>query len=253
MTVVVVGAGRAGLAVSHELGAAGVDHVVLERGHVAEAWRRRWDSFTLVTPNWTLALPGSSYDGDEPEGHVHRDQIVEFLRPSCGPVRRAHPRGGVGGGRRDRSGRDVPAPDQRRRPGRRHRRRLHGASQRPHLPVVASAFPGHVAVMDVTSYRNPTTYRRGGYSWSARGRPVCSWPRSCIWPVATSCLRVAARRGLSASARWPGHSHLARPGRLFRPAALTLASPRPGWSRMCRRRVRGAATTCTTESSSRWV
>jgi putative flavoprotein involved in K+ transport len=42
---VIVGAGQAGLSLSHELGAAGVDHVVLERGRVGETWRGRWDSF----------------------------------------------------------------------------------------------------------------------------------------------------------------------------------------------------------------
>jgi putative flavoprotein involved in K+ transport len=66
--VVVIGAGSAGLAVSHELLALGVDHVVLERVRVGESWRRRWDSFCLVTPNWTLRLPGAHYAGDDPEG-----------------------------------------------------------------------------------------------------------------------------------------------------------------------------------------
>jgi len=65
---VVVGAGHAGLAVSHELGEACVDHVVLERDRIARAWRGRWDSFTLVAPNWTLSLPGSSYEGNDRKG-----------------------------------------------------------------------------------------------------------------------------------------------------------------------------------------
>src|SRR5262249_27016337 len=43
----VIGAGQAGLAVSHELTGLGVEHVVLERGRVAETWRNRWDSFCL--------------------------------------------------------------------------------------------------------------------------------------------------------------------------------------------------------------
>src|SRR5690606_41880723 len=44
-TVVVIGAGRAGLAASHLLTAGSVDHVVLERGRVAERWlSQRWDS-----------------------------------------------------------------------------------------------------------------------------------------------------------------------------------------------------------------
>ena len=58
-TVVVVGAGQAGLAVSHELERHGVDHVVLERGRVGQRWRERWESFCLVTPNWTVRLPGA--------------------------------------------------------------------------------------------------------------------------------------------------------------------------------------------------
>src|SRR6202011_2242269 len=77
--VVVVGAGQAGLAVSHQLRAAGVDHVVLERGRVGETWRGRWDSFCLVTPNWTMSLPGFSYTGDDPDGFDPRDEIVHYL------------------------------------------------------------------------------------------------------------------------------------------------------------------------------
>jgi len=58
--VVVVGAGQAGLAVSYYLRAFGVEHVVLERGRIGESWQSaRWDSFTLVTPNWMTRLPGS--------------------------------------------------------------------------------------------------------------------------------------------------------------------------------------------------
>ncbi len=76
---VVIGAGQAGLAVSHELTIRGVDHVVLERSRVAQSWRERWDSFTLVTPNWTMDLPGTPYAGPDPEGHVSRDAIVEYL------------------------------------------------------------------------------------------------------------------------------------------------------------------------------
>ncbi len=77
--VAVVGGGQAGLAVSHELTGAGVEHVVLERGKVGETWRRRWDTFCLVTPNWTVQLPGGHYDGDDPDGYLPRDEVVAFL------------------------------------------------------------------------------------------------------------------------------------------------------------------------------
>ena len=76
MDVVVVGAGQAGLSVSHELAAAGVEHVVLERGLVAQTWRDRWDSFCLVTPNATIALPGGGYRGDDPSGFLRKEELV---------------------------------------------------------------------------------------------------------------------------------------------------------------------------------
>jgi putative flavoprotein involved in K+ transport len=54
---------------------------VLEQAdHVASAWRdHRWDSFTLNTPNWQSALPGSPYDGPDPDGFMTKDQIVAYL------------------------------------------------------------------------------------------------------------------------------------------------------------------------------
>ena len=74
-----MGGGQAGLAVSHGLTKAGVDHVVLERARIASTWRGRWDAFCLVTPNWTMDLPGFPYDGDDPQGFAPRDDIVAYL------------------------------------------------------------------------------------------------------------------------------------------------------------------------------
>ena len=66
--VLVIGAGQAGLAVSHELAAEGVEHVVLEGDRVGSAWAGRWDSFTLVTPNRYIRMPGGEYRGPNPSG-----------------------------------------------------------------------------------------------------------------------------------------------------------------------------------------
>jgi putative flavoprotein involved in K+ transport len=89
--VVIIGAGQAGLAVGCRLVEAGVPHVVLEKGRVGETWRRRWDSFCLVTPNWTVQLPARPYDGDDPDGFMPRDEVVAYLERyavACGaPVR----------------------------------------------------------------------------------------------------------------------------------------------------------------------
>jgi putative flavoprotein involved in K+ transport len=80
VTVAVIGGGQAGLSVSWYLGQAGVDHVVLEAQTPVHAWAdTRWDNFTLVTPNWHCKLPGHVYDGDDPDGFMTRDEVVEWL------------------------------------------------------------------------------------------------------------------------------------------------------------------------------
>jgi putative flavoprotein involved in K+ transport len=77
---VVIGAGQAGLAASRVFSDAGHEHVVLERGRVAERWRsERWDSFRLLTPNWMTRLPGYSYTGRDVDGFMRRDQVVRFF------------------------------------------------------------------------------------------------------------------------------------------------------------------------------
>ena len=78
--VVVVGGGHNGLAMSKRLSDRGIDHVVLERGEVANSWRtERWDSFTLLTPNWQARLPGQVYDGDDPDGFMTAAETVDFV------------------------------------------------------------------------------------------------------------------------------------------------------------------------------
>ncbi|MBW6391301.1 NAD(P)-binding domain-containing protein [Billgrantia antri] len=80
VTAVVVGAGHAGLAMSHHLARHGIDHVILERGEVANAWRhQRWDSLRLLTPNWQTRLPGQAYAGPEPHGFMGMAELIAFL------------------------------------------------------------------------------------------------------------------------------------------------------------------------------
>ena len=77
---VVIGAGQAGLSTSYHLKQRGIDHVVLEQDRVGESWRsERWDSFCLVTPNWTLQLPGFPYQGSDPDGFMGRDELISYL------------------------------------------------------------------------------------------------------------------------------------------------------------------------------
>jgi putative flavoprotein involved in K+ transport len=77
---VVVGAGQAGLAVSYYLRSFGIEHVVLERGSVGESWRSaRWDSFTLVTPNWMTRLPGYTLAEGTGADFISRDAVAALL------------------------------------------------------------------------------------------------------------------------------------------------------------------------------
>jgi putative flavoprotein involved in K+ transport len=77
---VVIGGGQAGLATSRCLTDAGVDHVVLERGRVAERWRSSsWESLRLLTPNWQSRLPGFRYDGPDPDGYMAVPEVIDFL------------------------------------------------------------------------------------------------------------------------------------------------------------------------------
>ena len=79
-TTVIIGAGQAGLAMSRCLSELGIEHVVLERGQVAERWRSHsWDSLRLLTPNWMTRLPGFHYDGDDPDGFMSVPELVAFF------------------------------------------------------------------------------------------------------------------------------------------------------------------------------
>jgi len=74
---IIIGGGQAGLATSYWLKQRGREHIVLERSErPGHAWRQRWDSFTLVTPNWTFRLPGAEYAGNDWDGFMPRDEIV---------------------------------------------------------------------------------------------------------------------------------------------------------------------------------
>jgi putative flavoprotein involved in K+ transport len=79
-TTVVIGAGHCGLAMSRCLAERGIDHVILERGEVANSWRtQRWDSLRLLTPNWMTRLPGYSRQGDDPDGYRTSSELVRLL------------------------------------------------------------------------------------------------------------------------------------------------------------------------------
>lgn len=81
ITTVIIGAGQSGLAFSKHLAERSIDHVLIERGEVANSWRKeRWDSLQLLTPNWQSRLPGYAYDGPAPDDYMNMTQVVGFLQ-----------------------------------------------------------------------------------------------------------------------------------------------------------------------------
>jgi putative flavoprotein involved in K+ transport len=171
--VVVVGAGQAGLAVSHELTQAGVAHVVLEKGKVAQTWRGRWDSFCLVTPNWSVQLPGRPYDRDDPDGFMLRDELVGYFEryAECfdAPVQEGvevtslQPRPD-GGFVLETSAGELPAQTV---------VLSTGAYQRPHRPAAAAALPAGLLQIDVEDYRNPAELPPGPLLVIGSGQSGC--------------------------------------------------------------------------------
>ena len=80
-TTIIIGAGQSGLAMSRHLTNRSIDHVVLERGEVANTWRtERWDSLRLLTPNWQSRLPGYAYGGADPDGFMTMPETAGFLQ-----------------------------------------------------------------------------------------------------------------------------------------------------------------------------
>jgi putative flavoprotein involved in K+ transport len=79
-TTVIIGAGHSGLAMSRRLTERSLEHVVVERGEVANSWRKeRWNSLRLLTPNWHSYLPGMRYPGDDPDGFMGMRELVAFI------------------------------------------------------------------------------------------------------------------------------------------------------------------------------
>ncbi len=161
-TTVVIGAGHAGLAMSWCLAQRSIDHVVLERGEVANSWRtERWDSLRLLTPNWQSRLPGYGYEGDDPDGFRAMPETIAFIERYAdvisAPVRTntnvtsVHRSGDgykVTTNQGDWQCETVVLAT--------------GACNLPQIPAVAEAVPSAIATLTPMQYRNPGQLEDGG-------------------------------------------------------------------------------------------
>jgi putative flavoprotein involved in K+ transport len=146
--------------------------VILERRRIGETWRGRWDSFCLVTPNWTMDLPGFPYAGSDPQGFVPRDEIVAYLERyatsfnapvTLGVEVASLEREGSGFLLRT-SGGDVRAAQV---------VLATGAYQRPHRPALTGSFPRDLLVIDADDYTNPAALPPGGVLVVGSGQTGC--------------------------------------------------------------------------------
>jgi putative flavoprotein involved in K+ transport len=161
---VIVGGGQAGLATSYYLTQAGRDHVVLEQAaRPAHVWRdERWDSFTLVTPNWTLKMPGAEYDGPDRDAYMPRDEIAAYFARYVDrfqlPVRyntRVSAVAPVDG-----AGWRVTTPEQTFQA--RNVIIATGLEQQPNIPPFAGGLSPEITQIHSSQYRNPGALPEGG-------------------------------------------------------------------------------------------
>lgn len=162
ITTVIIGAGQSGLAFSKQLTDRSVDHVLLERGDVANSWRKeRWESLRLLTPNWQSRLPGYAYAGDDPDGYMDMPEVVRFLEGYAdvidAPVQTDTTVTSVRG-----SGDGyVVATDR----GDWHCPTVvlaSGPCNVPNVPKVAEALPASIDSITPNVYRNPSQLADGG-------------------------------------------------------------------------------------------
>ena len=162
-TAVVVGAGHAGLAMSRCLAECSIDHVVLERGEVANSWKtERWDSLRLLTPNWQSRLPGGyRYAGADPHGYRTMPETVEYLEryaeaisapvrthTAVSSVRRTEDEYVLATSQSEWRARVVVLAS--------------GACNIAAVPPLAAEVPASVAQLTPMQYRNPDTLEPGG-------------------------------------------------------------------------------------------
>jgi putative flavoprotein involved in K+ transport len=155
-TAVVIGAGHAGLAMSRRLTERSIDHIVLERGEVANSWRtQRWPSLRLLTPNWQTRLPGHDYTGGDPGGYTPVAGVVAtitgYARLIGAPVRTAT---AVRSVRATAQGFQIRANDDLLQA--RAVVLATGACNRPAIPGAADAVPASITTL------TPLTYREAG-------------------------------------------------------------------------------------------
>jgi len=160
--VVVIGAGQSGLAMSHFLTERSIEHVVLERGEIANSWRKeRWDSLRMLTPNWQASLPEHPYSGPSPDAYMTMPEVADFIT-SYARLQRAPVRTGAAVRQVSRidGGYLVSIDD--------YQWIAQavviasGAFNLPNVPAISRALPAEILQINAQTYRSPGPLPEGG-------------------------------------------------------------------------------------------
>jgi len=219
----VIGAGQAGLAMSWWLTQAGREHVVLEaRDRLGGGWLKRWDSFCLVTPNWSVRPPGLPYDGTDPDGYMPRDALVAYMdrygRSFDAPV--------VFGARVTRL---VPGGADHRLDLETERGNLTardvvvatGPFQVPRIPAAADGLPAGVVQLHTDAYRNEAELPPGAVLVVGTGQSGAQ--------IAEELLHAGRRVFLSVSSSWRAPRRYRGRDTFFWLAQLAIRGPELGF------------------------
>lgn len=157
---IIVGGGQAGLSLSYYLSRLGHRHVVLERDRIGDQWHARWDSLSLLTPNWLNRLHGGRPHADA-HGFLSASAFAAYLRRYArsfgAPV---HERASVRGVLHAHGAYEVETE---RGAWRAHNLVLAtGHAADPAVPRVSAAVPPRITQLHAGAYRNPAALPKGG-------------------------------------------------------------------------------------------
>jgi len=160
--VIVIGAGHSGLAMSRFLTMRSIEHVILERGEVANSWRyERWDSLRLLTPNYLSRLPGYQYVGEDRDGYMSMQEVVAFI-DGFAEFARAPVKTGTEVTSVAATGNGYHVITNKGEWITRAVVIASGAFNLPTVPAVSAAIPNTVRQITTRDYRNPNALEDGG-------------------------------------------------------------------------------------------
>jgi putative flavoprotein involved in K+ transport len=208
----IIGGGQAGLTLSYWLTQLGRDHLVLERGRLAERWRsERWDSLTLLGPNWLLELPGYRYDGPDPDGFMPKDEVVGLLEAyaarfqpplRCGVTVTELRQSADGRFLLDTSAGSLAATNV---------VLATGPFQQPKIPALSAALPPTLLQLTPSAYRNPAQLPAGAVLVVGSGSSGCQITEELcesgrqVYLAVGRCRRSARRYRGQDSRYWAYH------------------------------------------------